>query len=743
MAHGWVGWEGVLEEFVLEPSVPATGQTRRSSIPDNDGGTGMHNDDSCSEQFAMHSHIEKRSLMIGVAAGSRCACLSALHAGSVWNGGVRLAQLIQAGDGDLSRRVRGRSVLELGAGAALPSLVLLAQQEAARRARAVVISDYNNEAIVEAIRANVARNKHVLVDAPSRCRVVAHTWGDDVAPLLEALRDIERGDGASERSDGKSERCAGQHASSHAGDTLATAAWPADCATSAATATAAAAAIPSDSESSPSTPPPFGFETILVGDCIWNTTAHHALLQSICRLLAPAGEVWMAHCHHWPGHEAADASFFSAARDKGLAVRAIDDAAAEMSCLFGDGVQRALVHTLCWRDSPSRAHTDGNGNESRARQLQLQTAETVENAAQQTASHSVFDARPAEQAAACARAQEAQACALSKEAAVRLSASSTAPAAPAPSATSVASAASVEAPCAAPACAATPSVRACSARRLLDLPDEVLEHLGLCLAQSGGVRALAMLHATCTRARQLYGEPYTRRLAAALGSPEGLGGMQNLAICQQVAHIMERGGGRVGFQFAGVSLDNEDGTESGVPSSRLILRQWARLLLSHPLLTLRVDAHCGPTAPTVVARNHSRRRGLAVAEALAAHGVCMERVAVVAWGKALCRRAAASDHPHSGSARLGCGWAELFVILPVADADGAEPREIELPQRPDFYQGVTQPCTLQASTISDGSDCSVSDGEHETQTVFLTHSSDDEEHELTENLLSSRASDSE
>eukprot|EP00965_Chrysotila_dentata_P087391 2885547-Pleurochrysis_carterae.AAC.1 len=104
---------------------------------------------------------------------------------------------------------------------------------------------------------------------------------------------------------------------------------------------------------------------------------------------------------------------------------------------------------------------------------------------------------------------------------------------------------------------------------------------------------------------------------------------------------------------------------------------------------------------------------------------------------------AASDHPHSGSARLGCGWAELFVILPVADADGAEPREIELPQRPDFYQGVTQPCTLQASTISDGSDCSVSDGEHETQTVFLTHSSDDEEHELTENLLSSRASDSE
>ena len=77
---GWVGWEGVKESY----QVSAAGST----------------------------------LVLGVASGSRCSRLSALHAGSVWNGAVRLAQLIESG----CLRFAGESVLELGAGAALPPL---------------------------------------------------------------------------------------------------------------------------------------------------------------------------------------------------------------------------------------------------------------------------------------------------------------------------------------------------------------------------------------------------------------------------------------------------------------------------------------------------------------------------------------------------------------------------------------------------------------------------------------------
>ena len=37
---------------------------------------------------------EERTLLVGVASGSRCTRLCELHAGSVWNGAVRLAQLM-------------------------------------------------------------------------------------------------------------------------------------------------------------------------------------------------------------------------------------------------------------------------------------------------------------------------------------------------------------------------------------------------------------------------------------------------------------------------------------------------------------------------------------------------------------------------------------------------------------------------------------------------------------------------
>lgn len=126
-------------------------------------------------------------------------------------------------------RFAGLKVLELGAGAALPSLVLLAQQDALPSA--VIISDFDDPAIVEAMRKNVEANAHLLrVDI---CRVVGHTWGTSIAPLIGALADI------------------------------------AGCTDS----------------------PGACFDVILLADTLWDQQPHDDLLSSICALLAPMGEV--------------------------------------------------------------------------------------------------------------------------------------------------------------------------------------------------------------------------------------------------------------------------------------------------------------------------------------------------------------------------------------------------------------------------------------------------------------------
>lgn len=56
---GWVGWEGVHEEYQLVSNTAGP-----------------------------------RTLKLGVASGSRCPRLGHLHAGSIWNGAVRLAQVL-------------------------------------------------------------------------------------------------------------------------------------------------------------------------------------------------------------------------------------------------------------------------------------------------------------------------------------------------------------------------------------------------------------------------------------------------------------------------------------------------------------------------------------------------------------------------------------------------------------------------------------------------------------------------
>ena len=80
--------------------------------------------------------------------------------------------------------VRGRRVLELGAGAALPSICACLLG-----ARATVVTDYPDKMMLANMEQNVRTN--VPDGSQQRIRVLGFDWAQPVAPLLEGLAGLE------------------------------------------------------------------------------------------------------------------------------------------------------------------------------------------------------------------------------------------------------------------------------------------------------------------------------------------------------------------------------------------------------------------------------------------------------------------------------------------------------------------------------------------------------------------------
>ncbi|KZO90425.1 hypothetical protein CALVIDRAFT_466365, partial [Calocera viscosa TUFC12733] len=108
----------------------------------------------------------------------RAGKANTLLADQVFNPGLVTAEQIEAGRVD----VEGRCVLELGCGAGLPSLVAASLAE--RGPEMVVLTDYPDEALMDALQANVERNKGQM-HCPAHVR--AYAWGEDVEELLSLL----------------------------------------------------------------------------------------------------------------------------------------------------------------------------------------------------------------------------------------------------------------------------------------------------------------------------------------------------------------------------------------------------------------------------------------------------------------------------------------------------------------------------------------------------------------------------
>lgn len=97
----------------------------------------------------------------------------------LWNAGKLTTDYI---DENRDRYITGKTVLELGAAAALPSLV------AALSAAKVVITDYPDPELIENIQYNV-NNGGLSPENIRNVKVMGYIWGNDVSDILAPLND--------------------------------------------------------------------------------------------------------------------------------------------------------------------------------------------------------------------------------------------------------------------------------------------------------------------------------------------------------------------------------------------------------------------------------------------------------------------------------------------------------------------------------------------------------------------------
>mmetsp|Transcript_11484 Transcript_11484/g.34046 ORF Transcript_11484/g.34046 Transcript_11484/m.34046 type:complete len:378 (+) Transcript_11484:55-1188(+) len=102
-----------------------------------------------------------------------------LFAHQLYPSAVAIARLLDAE----VVRCQGRAVLELGAGPALPCIIA-----AARGARAVVATDYPDDAMLKNTHANLDRN--LAPEERARTRVAGLLWGRDPQGALDALEEV-------------------------------------------------------------------------------------------------------------------------------------------------------------------------------------------------------------------------------------------------------------------------------------------------------------------------------------------------------------------------------------------------------------------------------------------------------------------------------------------------------------------------------------------------------------------------
>ncbi|GAA5901319.1 hypothetical protein JCM6882_007746 [Rhodosporidiobolus microsporus] len=102
--------------------------------------------------------------------------VNSLFAHHVWSAGLRMADVLAEG----KVKVEGEDVLELGAGAGIPGL--MAARMGARR---VVLSDYDDPALIANLKSNISLAFPDSSKVEDRLCALGHTWGEEAS--LQAL----------------------------------------------------------------------------------------------------------------------------------------------------------------------------------------------------------------------------------------------------------------------------------------------------------------------------------------------------------------------------------------------------------------------------------------------------------------------------------------------------------------------------------------------------------------------------
>ncbi|OJD33276.1 nicotinamide n-methyltransferase [Diplodia corticola] len=214
----------------------------------------------------------------------------------IWNAARTISRFLETLPQQDTATIRGRTVLELGAGAGLPSLVC-ALGGAAR----VVCTDYPDADLVDNLRRNAAEASPEVAAAYEAgvLRVEGYLWGADPAVLLGHLRGVDGPEGT----EGE------------------------------------------------------GFDVVILADLLFNHSEHGKLVESVRRTLKREGDAvaYVFFSPYRPWLLERDLAFFDLARDGGLRVRKLGESVME-KVMFeedpGDELLRRTVfsYELRWAD---------------------------------------------------------------------------------------------------------------------------------------------------------------------------------------------------------------------------------------------------------------------------------------------------------------------------------------------------------------------------------------------------------
>lgn len=232
----------------------------------------MSDDCVCDEgdQIFTEEVIGPYSLWLSIADDDFNANKKTLFATMIWHGARALSNYLAS---EVPNLIKGKSVIEFGSGAGLPSLIC-----SKIGASCVTSSDYPAPSVIQNLRTNALRNvanvcsvkekaddnvtNFTNENSPSgdNCRliernfhVIEHTWGEDVTPLLQPLQGGL-------------------------------------------------------------------YDIVIASECLWKSDTHENFATSIDNVLKPGGTAHLSFSHHIPGLESNDLSFFDILKRRNFTV---------------------------------------------------------------------------------------------------------------------------------------------------------------------------------------------------------------------------------------------------------------------------------------------------------------------------------------------------------------------------------------------------------------------------------------